>query len=53
MDTPELRFVDAWSVPLGLPYEIGCNCDVDTEDESGDEGCAIPLDAQTPTRDSS
>ena len=27
----QLRFVDAWSVPLVLPYEIGCNCDVDRD----------------------
>jgi hypothetical protein len=26
-----LRFVDAWSVPLVLPYDIGCNCDVDRD----------------------
>ena len=26
-----LRFVDAWSVPLVLPNQIGCNCAVDRE----------------------
>ena len=26
-----LRLVDAWSVPLVLPYEIGSNCDVDRD----------------------
>jgi hypothetical protein len=26
-----LRFVDAWSVPLVLPYDIGCNCAVDRD----------------------
>lgn len=26
-----VRLVDAWSVPLVLPYEIGCNCDVNRD----------------------